>query len=125
MFFELYSKRNSAATMSTWNDDFEFDQWFRWKKEAEAERWEEQRRLLAEDDKKETARRRQRAAIKTWLVRVDKGDTEYASLYLDTFIKNGYATLAKCAELTKETLDKMGVLLFHREDILRNLPKIN
>jgi len=111
--------------MSTWNDDFEFDQWFRWKKEAEAERWEEQRRLLAEDDKKETARRRQRAAIKTWLVRVDKGDTEYASLYLDTFIKNGYATLAKCAELTKETLDKMGVLLFHREDILRNLPKIN
>jgi len=112
----------------TWNDDFEFDQWLRWKKEAEeaeAERWEEQHRLLAEDDRKETARRRQCAAIKTWLVRVDKGDTKYASLYLDTFIKNGYATLAKCAELTKETLDAMGVKLFHQEDILRNLPKIN
>ena len=113
---------------STWNDDFEFDQWLRWKKEAEkaeAEQREEQRRLLAEDDKKETARRRQRAAIKRWLVRVDKGDPDFASLYLDKFIKNGYTTLAKCAELTRDTLDKMSVLLFHQESIMRNLPKIN
>jgi len=112
----------------TWNDDVEFDRWLRWKKKAEeatVERWEEQRRLLAEDDKKETARRQRRAAIKTWLVQVDKGDTEYASLYLDKFIKNGYATLAKCAELTRENLCAMGVLPGHRQPILRNLPKIN